>query len=129
MGFFSKLNPFKKKDDFDDLGKDLGLGNDFGKGFGKDLGMNDMNADAGPSPDLGMGLDMPAGGPGQQHGHVLIQHLGHDRGCRDHDLARLEAGLVDRGSRPDYAAVDVSLQQEGEAGLSHGAGQARRYQR
>ena len=67
MGFFSKLNPFKKKDDFDDLGKDLGLGNDFGKEFGKDMGMgNDFGADAGPSPDLGMGLDMPAGGQGQQ---------------------------------------------------------------
>ena len=50
MGFFSKLNPFKKKDDFGDLGKDLGLGND----AGMDLGF---------SRELGMGLDMP---PGQQ---------------------------------------------------------------
>ena len=50
MGFFSKLNPFKKKDDFDDLGKDLDLGRD----FGKDLGM-DINQ--GPSPDLGAGLE------------------------------------------------------------------------
>ena len=46
MGFFSKLNPFKKKDDFDGLGKDLDLGKDFG-------------LDQGPSPDLGAGLDMP----------------------------------------------------------------------
>src|SRR3989344_2935471 len=46
MSFFSKLNPFKKKDDFGDLGKDLDLGKDF------DLGQ-------GPSPDLGVCLDMP----------------------------------------------------------------------
>jgi hypothetical protein len=63
MGFFGKLNPFRKKDDFDDLGKDLGLGKD----FGKDMGMNDVGTDLGPSPDLGMGLDMPAGqSQGQQ---------------------------------------------------------------
>ena len=52
MGFFSKLNPFKKKDDFDDLGKDLDLGKDFGM-------------DQGPSPDLGAGLE-PLGQPQQQ---------------------------------------------------------------
>jgi len=52
MGFFSKLNPFKKKDDFDDLGKDLDMGKDFGKDFGMDMNQ-------GPSPDLGAGLDMP----------------------------------------------------------------------
>ena len=46
MGFFSKLNPFKKKDDFDDLGKDLDLGKDFG-----------MDMNQGPSPDLGAGLE------------------------------------------------------------------------
>ena len=46
MGVFSKLAFWKKKDDLDDLGKDLGIG--------KDLGM-DFNS--GPSPDLGMGID------------------------------------------------------------------------
>jgi len=46
MGFFSKLNPFKKKDDLGDIGKDLG--------FDKDLG---MDLGQGPSPDLGMGLE------------------------------------------------------------------------
>ena len=46
MGFFDKLTFWKKKDDLDDLGKDLGLD----KELGLDIG-------AGPSPDLGMGLD------------------------------------------------------------------------
>ena len=56
MGFFSKLNPFKKKDDFGDLGKDLD--------FGKDLG---MDLSQGPSPDLGTGLEpMPSGQPPTQ---------------------------------------------------------------
>ena len=45
LGFFDKLTFWKKKDDFGDLGKDLGMG--------KDLGL-DMQ---GPSPDLGMGLE------------------------------------------------------------------------
>ena len=52
MGLFSKLAFWKKKDDLDDLGKDLGLDKDIG--MGKDLGL-DMGA--GPSPDLGMGID------------------------------------------------------------------------
>ena len=45
MAFFSKLAFWKKKDNLDDLGKDLGLD----KELGLDLG--------GPSPDLGMGLE------------------------------------------------------------------------
>ena len=47
MGFFSKLAFWKKKDDLDNLGKDLGLD----KELGLDLG-------AGPSPDLGMGIEL-----------------------------------------------------------------------
>ncbi|HLC50358.1 MAG TPA: hypothetical protein VJI97_02925 [Candidatus Nanoarchaeia archaeon] len=49
MSVFSKLAFWKKKDDFSDIGKDLGLD--------KDLGMDIGNQ--GPSPDLGMGLEMP----------------------------------------------------------------------
>ncbi len=45
MGFFSKMAFWKKKDELDDLGKDLGLD--------KDLGM-DMGQ--GPSPDMGMDM-------------------------------------------------------------------------
>lgn len=44
MSILGKLAFWKKKDDLEDLGKDLG--------FEKDLGM-----DMGPSPDLGMGLN------------------------------------------------------------------------
>ena len=44
MAFFSKLAFWKKKDDLDSLGKDLGLD--------KELGL-----DLGPSPDLGMGIE------------------------------------------------------------------------
>mgnify|MGYP001611733731 FL=1 len=44
MGFLGKLAFWKKKDDIDILGKDLGLDKD----IGLDLG--------GPSPDLGMGI-------------------------------------------------------------------------
>ena len=44
MGFLSKLAFWKKKDDLDSLGKDLGLD----KALGLDLG---------PSPDLGMGIE------------------------------------------------------------------------
>lgn len=54
MGFFSKLNPFKKKDDFGDLGKDLDLGKDFG-------------LDAGPSPELGAGLEPLGQDPTQKY--------------------------------------------------------------
>ena len=46
MAFLSKLAFWKKKDDIEDLGKDLGLG----KELGLDIG-------TGPSPDLGMGLE------------------------------------------------------------------------
>ena len=46
MGFFGRLAFWKRKDDLDDLGKDIGMD--------KDLGL-DMNA--GPSPELGMGLE------------------------------------------------------------------------
>lgn len=56
MGFFSKLNPFRKKDDFADLGKDL----DMGKEFGMDMGQ-------GPSPDLGMGLEPAQQQPYQKY--------------------------------------------------------------
>lgn len=47
MAFFDKLAFWKRKDDMGDLGKELGLD--------KDLGL----MDAGPSPDLGMGLEAP----------------------------------------------------------------------
>ena len=46
MSVFSKLAFWKKKDDLDDLGKDLGID--------KDLG---LDISTGPSPDLGMGID------------------------------------------------------------------------
>ena len=46
MGLFSKLAFWKKKDELGDLGKDLG----FDKELGLDIG-------AGPSPDLGMGIE------------------------------------------------------------------------
>ncbi len=46
MGFLGKLAFWKKKDNLDDISRDLGLD--------KDLGL-DMGP--GPSPDLGMGLD------------------------------------------------------------------------
>ena len=45
MGIFSKLAFWKKRNDFGDLGKDLGLD--------KDIGMNS----SGFNPDLGMGLE------------------------------------------------------------------------
>ena len=54
MGFFDKLNPFKKKDDFGDLGKDLGMGKDFG-------------LDQGPSPELGAGLEPLGQDPTQKY--------------------------------------------------------------
>ena len=53
MAFFDKLAFWKRKDDFGDLGKDLGMDKDMGMGM-----------DAGPSPDLGMGLE--ASQPQQQ---------------------------------------------------------------
>lgn len=46
MGFFSKLAFWKKKDELEDIGKDLGIDKDLGLDIG-----------AGPSPDLGMGID------------------------------------------------------------------------
>ena len=46
MGFFDKLTFWKKKDDFGDFGKDLGMGKDLGLDMGQ-----------GPSPDLGMGIE------------------------------------------------------------------------
>ena len=46
MGFFNKIAFWKKKDDLDDLGKDLGLDKELGLEMG-----------SGPSPDLGMGLE------------------------------------------------------------------------
>src|SRR3989338_11259767 len=54
MAFFSKLAFWKRRDDFSDLGKDLGLD--------KDLGM-----DLGPSPDLGMGMDTTGQQPYQKY--------------------------------------------------------------
>ena len=56
MGFFSKLAFWKKKDDLDNLGKDLGLD----KELGLDLG-------AGPSPDLGMGIEPAQQQPYQKY--------------------------------------------------------------
>ena len=46
MAFLSKLAFWKKRDDIEDLGKDLGLD----KELGLDMG-------TGPSPDLGMGME------------------------------------------------------------------------
>ena len=46
MSFFSKLAFWKKKDEIDELGKDLGIDKDLGLDIG-----------TGPSPDLGMGID------------------------------------------------------------------------
>ena len=56
MGFFNKLAFWKKKDDLDNLGKDLGLD----KELGLDLG-------AGPSPDLGMGIEPAQQQPYQKY--------------------------------------------------------------
>ena len=47
MAFFNKLAFWKKKDDLDDLGKDLGIDKDLGLDF----------TSSGPSADLGMGID------------------------------------------------------------------------
>ena len=55
MGFFNKLAFWKKKDDLDNLGKDLGLD----KEFGLDLGA--------PSPDLGMGIEPAQQQPYQKY--------------------------------------------------------------
>ncbi|MBI2657369.1 hypothetical protein HYX08_01595 [Candidatus Woesearchaeota archaeon] len=54
MAFFGKLAFWKKKDDLDDLGKDLGLGKDF-------------DFSTGPSPDLGMGIEAPGQQPMQKY--------------------------------------------------------------
>ena len=56
MGIFGKLAFWKKKDDLDNLGKDLGLD----KELGLDLG-------AGPSPDLGMGIEPAQQQPYQKY--------------------------------------------------------------
>lgn len=56
MGFFSKIAFWKKKDDLDQLGKDLGID--------KDLG---LNSGAGLSPDLGMGIDANQAQPFQKY--------------------------------------------------------------
>ena len=55
MAFFSKLAFWKKKDDLDSLGKDMGLDKD----LGLDLG--------GPSPDLGMGIEPTQQQPYQKY--------------------------------------------------------------
>jgi len=47
MGVFSKIAFWKKKNDFGDFEKDLGLDKDFGLG----------NSETGMSPDLGMGME------------------------------------------------------------------------
>jgi len=56
MGVLGKLAFWKKKDDFADLGKDLG--------FDKDLG---LDIGQGPSPDLGMNLDSTQQQPYQKY--------------------------------------------------------------
>ena len=56
MGFFSKLAFWKKKDDLDSLGKDFGID----KELGLDLG-------AGPSPELGMGIEPAQQQPYQKY--------------------------------------------------------------
>ena len=55
MGFFGKLAFWKKRDDLDDLGKDLGLDKDFGMDKGMGMDMNSVSPP--PGPDLGMGMD------------------------------------------------------------------------
>ena len=55
MGFFNKLAFWKKRDDLDNLGKELGLDKD----LGLDLG--------GPSPDLGMGIEPSQQQPYQKY--------------------------------------------------------------
>ena len=57
MAFFDKLAFWKKKDDLDDLGKDLGLDKDMGLDF----------TSTGPSPDLGMGLEQTPQQPLQKY--------------------------------------------------------------
>ena len=56
MGFFNKLAFWKKKDDLDSLGKDFGID----KELGLDLG-------AGPSPELGMGIEPAQQQPYQKY--------------------------------------------------------------
>ncbi len=56
MAFFSKLAFWKKKDDIDDIGKDLGLD----KELGLDMG-------TGPSPELGMGIEPQQQQPFQKY--------------------------------------------------------------
>lgn len=48
MGILGKLTFWKKKDDFEDIGKDLGLDKNF------DMG---MDSGTGMSPDLGLGIE------------------------------------------------------------------------
>ncbi|MBU0628472.1 MAG: hypothetical protein KKC75_04735 [Nanoarchaeota archaeon] len=61
MGIFDKLNPFKKKDDFDlgkDFGADLGLG-PMDNNFGADMGMpNQQGMGRNPGMDQNMNLGM-----------------------------------------------------------------------
>lgn len=60
MGIFGKLAFWKKKDDFGDIGKELGIDNDMGAGMS-----------TGMSPDLGLGLDTnkPEAYPSLQQPH------------------------------------------------------------
>ena len=78
MGIFDKLNPFKKKDNFDlgkDFGADLGLGpmdNNFGmdmgmpkqQGMGRNNGLN-QNMNLGMPDDMGFGSSGNSMPPGQ----------------------------------------------------------------
>ena len=57
MAFFDKLAFWKKKDDLDDLGKDLGIDKDLGLDF----------TSSGPSADLGMGIDTGPQAPQQPY--------------------------------------------------------------
>jgi len=56
MGFFSKLAFWKKRDELEDIGKDLGIDKDLGLDIG-----------AGPSPDLGMGIEPQMQQPYQKY--------------------------------------------------------------
>lgn len=56
MGLLGKLAFWKKRDDLADLGKDLGMG--------KELG---LDLSSGPSPDLGMGMEIPGQQPYQKY--------------------------------------------------------------
>lgn len=69
MSIFGKLAFWKKKDEFDEISKDLGLGSDFGRdlGLGDDMGAGSAMPGYGqePSFDADFGAQQIAGTPQQ----------------------------------------------------------------